>query len=145
MEPDVIKAMLATQFDSFHKGKIESKSGKAAYFDSTSGPVFIHQMQSLLGLGIFNSDGTRINSCEWKNPNWKYRRNVEVSNKERCYAHCLQPKSRFHRAMTRPFFSKDRISHFDIFDRHAESALSLLKERLRQGYPVDIQVHQYKW
>lgn len=41
--------------------------------------------------------------------------------------------------MTRPFFSKDRISHFDIFDRHASDALSQLKSRLREGYPVDIQ------
>ena len=41
--------------------------------------------------------------------------------------------------MTRPFFSKDRISHFDIFDRHAADALSQLKARLREGYAVDIQ------
>ncbi|KDR74361.1 hypothetical protein GALMADRAFT_250232 [Galerina marginata CBS 339.88] len=46
---------------------------------------------------------------------------------------------KFHRAMTRPFFSKDRISHFDIFDRHAAEALRQLKARLRDGYPVDIQ------
>ena len=24
---------------------------------------------------------------------------------------------KFHRGMTRPFFSKDRIAHYDIFDR----------------------------
>jgi Cytochrome P450 len=41
--------------------------------------------------------------------------------------------------MTRPFFTKDRISHFDIFDRHATDALSQLKARLREGHPVDIQ------
>lgn len=41
--------------------------------------------------------------------------------------------------MTRPFFSKDRISHFDIFDRHATEALRQLKARLREGVPVDIQ------
>ncbi|KAF8905836.1 cytochrome P450 [Gymnopilus junonius] len=46
---------------------------------------------------------------------------------------------KFHRAMTRPFFSKDRISHFDIFDRRATEALRQLKLRLREGYPVDIQ------
>ncbi|RXW15330.1 hypothetical protein EST38_g10518 [Candolleomyces aberdarensis] len=88
-EPDHIKAVLATQFESFEKG-----------------PVFQHQMKGLLGSGVFNSDGEM----------WK-----------------------FHRAMTRPFFSKDRISHFDIFDRHAADALKQLKERLREGYPVDIQ------
>lgn len=47
---------------------------------------------------------------------------------------------KFHRAMTRPFFSKERISHFDIFDRHAKEALDLLASRLKEGYPVDIQV-----
>lgn len=25
---------------------------------------------------------------------------------------------RFHRMMTRPYFSRDRISHFELFDRH---------------------------
>jgi len=41
--------------------------------------------------------------------------------------------------MTRPFFTKDRISHFDIFDRHAQDAISQLKARLAEGFPVDIQ------
>ena len=47
---------------------------------------------------------------------------------------------RFHRGMTRPFFSKDRISHFEIFDRHAADAIRQVKERMREGYAVDIQV-----
>lgn len=42
--------------------------------------------------------------------------------------------------MTRPFFSKDRISHFDIFDRHATDALNQLSARLQEGHAVDIQV-----
>lgn len=41
--------------------------------------------------------------------------------------------------MTRPFFTKDRISHFDIFDRHAQDAIAQLKARLAEGFPVDIQ------
>ncbi|KAH6890040.1 cytochrome P450 monooxygenase pc-3 [Coprinopsis sp. MPI-PUGE-AT-0042] len=85
IEPDYIKAMLATQFDNFEKG-----------------PVFEKQMDSILGTGVFNSDGEM----------WK-----------------------FHRSMTRPFFTKDRISHFDIFDRHAADALNQLKARLREGHP----------
>ncbi|KAH6896353.1 cytochrome P450 monooxygenase pc-3 [Coprinopsis sp. MPI-PUGE-AT-0042] len=89
IEPDYIKAMLATQFENFEKG-----------------PVFEKQMDSILGTGVFNSDGEM----------WK-----------------------FHRSMTRPFFTKDRISHFDIFDRHAADALNQLKARLREGHPVDIQ------
>ncbi|TFK28591.1 cytochrome P450 monooxygenase pc-3 [Coprinopsis marcescibilis] len=87
VEPDHIKAILATQFESFEKG-----------------PTFQRMMSTILGTGVFNSDGDM-----------------------------------FHRGMTRPFFTKDRISHFDIFDRHATDALSQLKERIKAGYPVDIQ------
>ena len=47
---------------------------------------------------------------------------------------------KFHRSMTRPFFSKDRISHFDNFDRHATDALQRIKDRMREGYAVDWQV-----
>ncbi|KIK16470.1 hypothetical protein PISMIDRAFT_15795 [Pisolithus microcarpus 441] len=47
---------------------------------------------------------------------------------------------KFHRSMTRPFFSKDRISHFDIFEKHAEDVLNQAKARLQEGYPVDFQV-----
>ena len=41
--------------------------------------------------------------------------------------------------MTRPFFSKERITHFDIFDRHAEHALNKASARLKEGVPVDWQ------
>jgi len=88
-EPEHIKAMLSTQFDAHRKGS-----------------AIIHQNTSLLGVGVFNSDGEM----------WK-----------------------FHRAMTRPFFTKDRISHFDIYDRHSRDAFSQLKARLAEGFPVDIQ------
>ncbi|KAL5519382.1 hypothetical protein ACEPAH_1065 [Sanghuangporus vaninii] len=89
MEPEHIKALLATQFDNFEKGDI-----------------FKFSMRSVLGDGVFNSDGEM----------WK-----------------------FHRMMTRPFFSKDRISHFEIFGHHAGEALELLKARMREGHAVDIQ------
>ncbi|KAI6168981.1 cytochrome P450 [Pisolithus thermaeus] len=46
---------------------------------------------------------------------------------------------KFHRSMTRPFFSKDRISHFDIFEKHAEDTINQAKARLQEGYPVDFQ------
>ncbi|KAK7044237.1 Protein kinase alk2 [Paramarasmius palmivorus] len=46
---------------------------------------------------------------------------------------------KFHRGITRPFFTKDRISHFDIFDRHADSAIAQMKRRFKEGYPVDFQ------
>ncbi|PPQ73115.1 hypothetical protein CVT26_014736, partial [Gymnopilus dilepis] len=88
-EPEYIKAILASQFENFEKGR-----------------VICEQNKVILGTGVFNSDGDM----------WK-----------------------FHRSMTRPFFSKERISHFDIFDRHASSALRQLRTRLAEGYPVDIQ------
>jgi hypothetical protein len=42
--------------------------------------------------------------------------------------------------MTRPFFNKDRISDFDIFERNAVSAITRMKQRLNEGYAVDFQV-----
>lgn len=48
--------------------------------------------------------------------------------------------NRFHRAMTRPFFTKERISDFEIYDRNWDLSLKLAKARLAQGYSIDIQV-----
>lgn len=71
--------------------------------------------------------------------------------------------------MTRPFFSKDRLAHLQIFERyvcilsgstfpngqsksrnmifnvprHADHALRIMKERLREGYAVDWQVSKH--
>ncbi|KAJ6531782.1 cytochrome P450 monooxygenase [Mycena capillaripes] len=44
---------------------------------------------------------------------------------------------KFHRQMTRPFFSRDRISNLEIFSRHCEDALSVLKSS--EGVAVDYQ------
>ncbi|KAF9530969.1 cytochrome P450 [Crepidotus variabilis] len=88
-EPDLIKAILATQFDSFEKGR-----------------EFIGQMTSLLGTGVFNVDGEM----------WK-----------------------FHRAMTRPFFTRERISDFEIYDRNCDASLNQARDRLKQGEPIDFQ------
>ncbi|KAF8893048.1 cytochrome P450 [Infundibulicybe gibba] len=46
---------------------------------------------------------------------------------------------KFHRSMTRPFFTKDRITDFDNFERHADSALFQAKSRLAEGYAIDFQ------
>ncbi|KAI5984812.1 cytochrome P450 [Pisolithus marmoratus] len=102
-EPEHIKAILSTQFDSFEKGSC---------FHNCSGPVFWDQLSALLGTGVFNSDGEI----------WK-----------------------FHRTMARPFFSKDRISHFDIFEKHAKDALNQAKARLQEGHPVDFQDMVYRF
>ncbi|KAJ7784649.1 cytochrome P450 monooxygenase pc-1 [Mycena metata] len=88
-EPAHIKLILATDFNNYVKGE-----------------RFQFGMSSVLGTGVFNSDGEM----------WK-----------------------FHRALSRPFFSRDRISHFDIFDRHADEVIALLKERMKTGYAVDFQ------
>lgn len=42
--------------------------------------------------------------------------------------------------MTRPFFSRDRIAHFDIFERHADDAVAKMKQRAQGGYAIDLQV-----
>ncbi|KAJ1302921.1 hypothetical protein OPQ81_003219 [Rhizoctonia solani] len=49
---------------------------------------------------------------------------------------------KFHRSMTRPYFSRDRISHFDNFARHSDLAISKILSRLsepsRPGLPVAV-------
>jgi len=47
---------------------------------------------------------------------------------------------KFHRSMSRPFFVRERVQHFQIFDRHANDAVGQIRDRLREGIPVDIQV-----
>ncbi|KAF8715658.1 hypothetical protein AX14_012520 [Amanita brunnescens Koide BX004] len=46
---------------------------------------------------------------------------------------------KFHRSIARPAFARDRISEYEIFDRHAATAISQLKQRLRQGYAVNFE------
>lgn len=87
--PRHIQQILATEFENFEKGQ-----------------RFQDAMKSVLGVGVFNADGSM----------WK-----------------------FHRSMTRPFFTRDRITQFELYDRHADAAISKMKHRLRSGYSVDIQ------
>ncbi|KAJ7480774.1 cytochrome P450 [Mycena latifolia] len=44
---------------------------------------------------------------------------------------------KFHRAMTRPFFKRDRISDFKPFDRHSLDAIAQIRRRLHEGYAID--------
>lgn len=55
--------------------------------------------------------------------------------------------TRFHRSISRPAFARDRISDYELFDRHAGAVISQLKQRLRQGHAVDFQVrlHSPDW
>lgn len=41
--------------------------------------------------------------------------------------------------MTRPFFSRERTSDFELFGRHADDAISKLSARLSEGEAVDFQ------
>ncbi|KAJ7704877.1 cytochrome P450, partial [Mycena rosella] len=45
----------------------------------------------------------------------------------------------FHRSMTRPYFTRDRVRHFEIFERSAEKAIAHIKRRMRDGYAIDFQ------
>ena len=48
--------------------------------------------------------------------------------------------------MARPFFTRERISDFDIYDKNCVSALQLARTRLAEGYPIEFQVHfSYSW
>ncbi|KAF8125693.1 cytochrome P450 [Mycena galopus ATCC 62051] len=89
-EPEHLKILLATEFNSFEKGE-------------DTRVIF----EPLLGSGIFSADVTQI--------------------------------LRFHRAMTRPFFKRDRVSDFELFDRHSNDAIAAIQSRLREGYPIDFQ------
>ncbi|CAA7262215.1 unnamed protein product [Cyclocybe aegerita] len=46
---------------------------------------------------------------------------------------------KFHRGITRPFFTRERISDFDIYARNADRSLKQAKKRLAEGYSIDFQ------
>ena len=48
---------------------------------------------------------------------------------------------KFHRSTSRPFFVREKIQHFQIFDQHAGDAIGQIRDRLREGVPIDIQVY----
>ncbi|KAF7315083.1 hypothetical protein MIND_00022500 [Mycena indigotica] len=87
--PEHIQIILATDFRNYVKG-----------------PQFISTMDSVLGSGVFNSDGEM----------WS-----------------------FHRSMTRPYFSRDRIQHFELFDAHTDRVITLIKRRMVEGHAIDFQ------
>ena len=105
--------------------------------------MFKDAFRSLIGTGIFNSDGMFSNSIPLVN--------ISQFSQGRCGSKSAvlvlvatqvsvdQPRIRFHRSITRPFFTKARISNFEIFDRHADLVISKLKERVASGISVDIQ------
>ncbi|KAF9236405.1 cytochrome P450 [Melanogaster broomeanus] len=94
--------------------------GGIRFNETIQGPIFWDQFSSLLGTGVFNSDADIWNFCV----------GPPLANVQTV---------RFHRSMTRPFFTRDRISDFDIFEKHAEDTINQIKIRLGDGYPVDFQ------
>ncbi|KAF7355671.1 Cytochrome P450 monooxygenase pc-3 [Mycena sanguinolenta] len=46
---------------------------------------------------------------------------------------------KFHRGISRPFFTKERISNLQGYARHSDRALARLTERLQSGYAIDFQ------
>ncbi|KAF8577266.1 CYP63 cytochrome P450 monooxygenase-like protein [Ramaria rubella] len=87
--PQNVKQLLATDFHSYEKG-----------------PKFNKIVGSVLGVGVFNSDGEM----------WQ-----------------------FHRKLTRPFFARERVTDFGIFDTKASIAIQKMQERFDQGQAIDFQ------
>lgn len=44
-----------------------------------------------------------------------------------------------HRALARPFFARDRISDFELFDKYASRSLSILADMAATNQPCDVQ------
>lgn len=42
--------------------------------------------------------------------------------------------------MTRPYFVRERVTHFESFDKHSATVIAKLKERFIQGEAIDFQV-----
>ena len=96
-------------------------------------------MGEVLGSGVFNSDGMSTISKLYFTNN-RCRGDVEVCRTV-AFVFTAKPITfRFHRSITRPYFTRDRISHFELFDRKAEQVITKLKDRIAQGYAVDMQV-----
>ncbi|KAH7912121.1 cytochrome P450 monooxygenase CYP63 [Hygrophoropsis aurantiaca] len=48
-------------------------------------------------------------------------------------------KWKSHRALARPFFARDRISDFDLFDKYSGSTLSILSDKATYNEAIDVQ------
>ncbi|KAF8307675.1 cytochrome P450 [Clavulina sp. PMI_390] len=46
---------------------------------------------------------------------------------------------KFHRTLARPFFSRERISDFKIFEKHADEIIEIMKAAFNDGTPLNIQ------
>ena len=123
----MVKMVLSTHFKEYEKGEVMRDA-----------------FQSLLGTGVFNSDGLYLSKRRSTPANLYhalYRGYVEVrilNTQPFQFSPCIVLR-RFHRSITRPFFNRDRVSDFDVFDRHADQVIAKLKVRFKEGIAVDIQ------
>ena len=109
------------------------------------GDLFHTHTDSLLGTGVFNADGkfrhcssSCLKRCMWQQQVTCGSTFLTVPTAFK-YHDWAFVSPRFHRSMTRPFFSKERISHFDIFERHAADAIQQTKDRINAGFAIDFQ------
>lgn len=42
--------------------------------------------------------------------------------------------------MARPFFSRDRVTDLEKFDKHLQIGIEMLKERMKSGYAINFEV-----
>ena len=106
------------------------------------GERFHHSVVSVLGTGVFNSDGMTGFVLSTRTEHLDDSRGyVEVCTWYAMLRYATHDVcSRFHRSITRPAFTRDRISDYELFDRHAKTVISQIKKRLKEGYVVDFQV-----
>ena len=115
--------VLSTHFDEYEKGE-----------------SLRDNLQALLGTGVFNSDGPfRIPHLRRFNHYPTQENDGSRWKKQLVGTGSVNVSPRFHRSMTRPFFSKDRISDFELFDHHADQIITKMKERFKDGVAVDFQ------
>jgi hypothetical protein len=101
-------------------------------------------MASVLGEGVFNADGeSRFPMPLVRVLNF-YRGLMEVRRMPVVPLFTAHRQFyRMHRSMTRPFFAKDRIKDFEIFDKYAMKAIDKMKERFNEGYALNFEVGLY--
>ncbi|KAF8301042.1 cytochrome P450 [Clavulina sp. PMI_390] len=46
---------------------------------------------------------------------------------------------KYHRTMMKPFFARDRVRDFEIFERHTENMVAIMKNSFERGIPIDMQ------
>jgi hypothetical protein len=79
---------------------------------------------SVLGVGVFNSDGDM----------WQFHRRSQYTSQRAFYIGLTCS------VVTRPFFARERVTDFRIFDSKANFAIEKMQERFEQGLAIDFQV-----